>query len=72
MIINKKNQMAYLFALVSVLMLIGWISFYFLGADNPVEEEVEEIVETIIEHRLDKPKGSLKHEVNIMFPHKAD
>lgn len=38
---------------------IALLSAYFLGADNPVEQEAEEVVDELIEHDLGLPEDSV-------------
>ncbi len=39
---------------------IALISTYFLGNDNPVEQEAEEVVDELIEHDLGLPEDSVQ------------
>jgi len=49
----------------------GYISTKYLGKDNVVEQELEQVGEMEAEELLHAPKGSLKNEVDAIFPHNA-
>lgn len=36
-----------------VAFLVGWLSYKYLGADNPVEEECEKIIEDTTGKKID-------------------
>lgn len=54
----------------AVCIAAGWISAKYLGPDNAMEEDLEEIAEGEAEEITHQPKGSLKKEVDSLFPHK--
>lgn len=48
----------------------GWVASKYLGPDNPIEEGLEDVAEDEVETITKAPKGSLKDEVDALFPHK--
>lgn len=50
----------------------GIISAHYLGPDNAIEEELEEIAEHEAEILFHQPEGSLKEEMDVLFTHKKD
>lgn len=56
---------------VVLICVIGAIiSVDHYGPDNPIEKELEVVTEDIIEFELHQPPGSLRPEVDYLFPHK--
>ena len=48
----------------------GFVSALYFGPDNKIENAVEDIAEYEIEKEVHAPSGSLKTEVDLLFPHK--
>lgn len=48
-----------------VLLMTGLLSGKFLGPDNPVEENIEELLEGFAEQRLSLPKGLLDDTIDL-------
>lgn len=70
---NCNNKVIVIVVALTVILIcvIGaFISVDYLGADNPVEKELEVVTEELIEFELHQPPGSLRPEVDYLFPHK--
>lgn len=51
-------------------LVFGYLSSRYLGPDNAVEIELERVAEAEAEDLTHMPNGSLKPEVDALFPHK--
>jgi hypothetical protein len=54
----------------TVLIIVSMISVHYLGPDNAVEKEAEILIEDELEDEFGAEKGSLKPEIDKLFPHK--
>jgi hypothetical protein len=63
---------AIMIGVFTICLAAGWISTKYLGDDNIIEDDLEEIAEDEAEDLTHTPKGSLKKEVDALFPHKKD
>jgi flagellar basal body-associated protein FliL len=50
----------------------GFVSSLYFGPDNEVEDVLEEITEHEIESETGAQPGSLKEEVELLFPHNKE
>lgn len=55
----KMYDLSILLLILAVIATGGIVSQFFMGADNPLEEAAEEIIETQIEARLGLSDGSI-------------
>lgn len=51
-------------------IVAGFVSSMYFGPDNDFEDVVEDIAEHEIENEVGAQPGSLKEEVDLLFPHK--
>jgi hypothetical protein len=71
--IKNCKGLATIFVISSIMIICvvaSAISVKYLGKDNPIENELEDIVESEAEVLLNVPEGSLKPEADILFPRK--
>ncbi len=52
-------------------LIVGYVSTRYLGDDNAMENELEKVAEVEAEDLTHMPSGSLKPEIDALFPHKA-
>lgn len=61
---------AFMMGVVVFCVVASWVSAKYLGPDNYIEEDLEQVAEDEVEALVVVKKGSLKDEVDELFPHK--
>jgi len=70
--LRKVMAIAIIIGVSIFCVVAGIVSTKYLGNDNVVEETLETVTEDIAEKELKLSPGTLKPEVGLLFPHKAD
>ena len=70
--LRKVMAIAIIIGVSIFCVVAGIVSTKYLGNDNVVEETLETVTEDIAEKELKLSPGTLKPEVDLLFPHKAD
>ena len=66
----KGYRMIWVAIAFAALVGIGYVSVHYYGPDNEFEQKVEDTAEDLAESELHMDKGTLKPEVDAIFPHK--
>jgi hypothetical protein len=66
----KGNSMIWVALAFAALVGLGYVSVHYYGPDNEFEQEIESTAEDLAESELHMDKGTLKPEMDAIFPHK--
>lgn len=69
---KKINTIVLTISVIAVCLGASYMMVNYLGPDNFIQNELEEVAEDMAEELTGAPDGSLNDEIQALFPHKKD